>query len=147
MRRVPHCLFSFAFYFAVAVLALSLASAPALARGHDGSGFHGGPWHGGGWHGGWHGGAWYHPGFHYGFYGRHPVIAGGVRLPFAYPYYNPYDYDAPGAWPYAAPLPVYAASAAGQCRTFQGNALVAGSNQPFYGQACLQPDGRWHIIP
>jgi len=138
MRRVPRCVSS----LAVALLALTLAGGPALAHGHGGGHGSGGGSHGGGFHGGgWHGGGRYHPGFYY----HHPVIVGGAVLPFAYPYYDPYYYDTPGAWTYVAPSPIYAAPLPGQCRTFQGNALVAGSNQPFYGQACLQPDGQWHI--
>lgn len=46
--------------------------------------------------------------------------------------------------PAAAPAPTPAA--ASNCRQYQGNATVDGQNQPFYGTACLQADGKWHIV-
>ena len=33
----------------------------------------------------------------------------------------------------------------GNCRQYQGDATIDGRNQPFYGTACLGPDGKWHI--
>ena len=142
MRRVP-------LTTTLALLAALLAPMPAVfAHGHGGHGHAG---HGGGSHGGFHGGGFHHGGFHHGgfhheFFHHHAVIAGGVAWPFAYPYYNPYYYDYPGTWTYVVPSPLYAAPLAGDCRTFQGDALIAGTSQPFYGSACLQPDGQWHIV-
>jgi hypothetical protein len=74
----------------------------------------------------------------------------GVYGPPAY-YYPPpaYYYPPPPAY-YYSPAPVYVAPPAPasnvQCREYQGNATIDGSEQPFYGRACLQPDGRWHIV-
>ncbi|HEX9463106.1 MAG TPA: hypothetical protein VGB82_10950 [Alphaproteobacteria bacterium] len=41
--------------------------------------------------------------------------------------------------------PLQAQPAPGECRAFQGDAVFAGTTQPFYGTACFQPDGAWHI--
>lgn len=49
---------------------------------------------------------------------------------------------------YQPPAPVYAAPAptvSSNCRTFNGDATIDASGQPFYGTACLESDGRWHI--
>jgi hypothetical protein len=35
----------------------------------------------------------------------------------------------------------------GQCTVFNGDAVIDGSGQPFYGRACIFTDGRWHIVP
>jgi hypothetical protein len=32
------------------------------------------------------------------------------------------------------------------CREFHGDAMVNDTGQPFYGTACLQDDGLWHIV-
>jgi hypothetical protein len=60
-------------------------------------------------------------------------------------YYPPpaYYYPPPPAY-YVPPAPT--ATPAPSCRTFNGDASVDESGQPFYGTACLQPDGRWHIV-
>jgi hypothetical protein len=34
----------------------------------------------------------------------------------------------------------------GNCRQYRGDAKVDGRSQPFYGTACLQPDGKWHVV-
>lgn len=34
-----------------------------------------------------------------------------------------------------------------QCTVFNGNAVIDGSGQPFYGRACIFTDGRWRIMP
>ena len=65
-----------------------------------------------------------------------------------------YFYPAP-VYPYPAPLAVAPApvvvqpqvAAAPYCREYQGDAIIDGTNQRFYGTACLQPDGAWHIVP
>lgn len=33
------------------------------------------------------------------------------------------------------------------CRQFHGDATIDASGQPFYGTACFESDGRWHIVP
>lgn len=59
----------------------------------------------------------------------------------------------PPAPVYVAPQPAPASTApspppsqTGNCRQYRGDATIDGRNQPFYGTACLQPDGRWHIV-
>lgn len=102
-----------------ALATLALSGAPAAAHGHGGHGGHFGGHHGGGFH---------H--FHHGFHHFH----GGFFRPFWF---------GPTYWP----PPYYSVPAPGQCRVFQGDALIAGTNQPFFGTACWQPDGMWHIVP
>lgn len=130
--------------------ALMLASAPAVAGhgGGHGGGMHGGGMHGGGMHGGFHHGGGFHH-FHHGF-----TTFGGFGFGpyFGYPYYYPYYYGYPYPYGYApdayvVPSPLYSVPSPGQCRTFNGDALIAGTNQPFYGTACWQSDGAWHITP
>ncbi len=79
---------------------------------------------------------------------------GAVVGPPAY-YYPPpvYYYPPPPVYYYPpAPtvtyMPAPAATPAPQryCREYQGNATIDGSQQPFYGTACLEPDGKWHIV-
>jgi len=98
----------------------------------------------------------------------------GVGVPTYYPpppvyYYPPPPvYYAPPPVVYSPPPqviytqpsgPVYAAPQQGQsptvtppppqtgnCRQFQGDATVDGQSQPFHGTACLQSDGKWHIV-
>ena len=87
-------------------------------------------------------GRWQH-GYHQGRVGWWGVI-GNVW------YVNPppvYAYAPPVA---VAPVPVPVQPriyAAPYCREFQGDAIIDGTNQRFYGTACLQPDGAWHIVP
>ena len=65
-----------------------------------------------------------------------------------------FNFGFPGYWPapyyYYPPPPAYyvpAPVATGpQCREWRGDALNEQTGQPFYGTACLQPDGRWHIV-
>ncbi len=58
------------------------------------------------------------------------------------PVYNGPIYAAPQqtSSPVAPPPPQ-----TGNCRQYQGDATIDGRNQPFYGTACLGPDGKWHI--
>jgi hypothetical protein len=71
--------------------------------------------------------------------------------PPAYYYPPPVYYAPPPPVVYYAPPPVMQApviqpSAAPQnCRTYNGDATIDASGQPFYGTACVGPDGRWHI--
>lgn len=61
-------------------------------------------------------------------------------------YYGP-SYYAPS---YYSPRPVYytppAAVAPPTCRKFDGDAVNDDSSELFYGTACLQSDGKWHIV-
>jgi hypothetical protein len=65
------------------------------------------------------------------------------------PYYAPtYYYPPPVVY---APPPVYYApprtlAPAPYCREYRGDATIDNSGQPFYGRACLEADGRWHIV-
>ncbi|MGE5538881.1 MAG: hypothetical protein ACM30I_09700 [Gemmatimonas sp.] len=69
-------------------------------------------------------------------------------------YYYPapvYPYPDPYALPViAGPPPVVtvvpAPAAPQTCREYHGDAIINGTNQPFYGTACLEPDGQWHIV-
>jgi hypothetical protein len=84
----------------------------------------------------------------------------GIGLNFGAPccYYAPwpyYHYPAYYPPPYyyyppPPPPPAYYApprvAAAPQCREWRGDAKNEQTGQPFYGTACLMPDGRWHIV-
>ena len=64
-------------------------------------------------------------------------------------YYPPVVYTPPPV--VVAPPPVVPPAApppaqTGYCRQYNGDATIDGKNQPFYGTACRQPDGRWHIV-
>ena len=64
-------------------------------------------------------------------------------------YYYPPAYYYPPPVAYAPPPPVYYAppqAVAPVCRDYHGDATVDGQGTPFYGRACLQTDGRWHIV-
>ena len=120
---------SFQTFGFIAALAAGLAfSAPARAD-----------WHGG--HGGFHHGGFHHDHFH-----------GGVFLGFGpfWPYYDPYFYPYPAYYPYypvpyGAPAPTTISPQA-NCVKFNGDATNDQTGQPFYGTACMQPDGKWHIV-
>ncbi len=49
----------------------------------------------------------------------------------------------PPATPTASPAPPPRQT--GNCREYRGDATIDGKSQPFFGTACLQPDGKWHI--
>ena len=103
----------------------------------------------------WHGG---HGGFHHGGF-RHDHFRGGVFLGFGgfgpiWPYYDPFFYPYPAYYgpppayypaPYGASVPVTAAPQA-NCVRFNGDATNDQTGQPFYGTACMQADGKWHIV-
>ena len=118
--------------------ALAVGAAAAAARGHGGG--HGG--HGShGHHGGGHG----H--FHSAIIGAAPFYPPGLL----YPYYAPYAFYDPYAVVYPPDViivttPLYTAPVLGECRPFQGNAVMAGTIQPFFGTACFQSDGAWHAV-
>jgi hypothetical protein len=91
--------------------------------------------------------------FYYGppvYYAPPPVYY--APPPAYYPPPAPPVYYAPPAPPaYYTPNPVPAPTAAapqpsGNCRQYNGDATIDGQNQPFYGTACLQADGKWHIM-
>jgi hypothetical protein len=52
----------------------------------------------------------------------------------------------PVAAPAVAAPPAAAQPPAGNCRQYRGDATIDGVNQPFYGTACLQGDGKWHVV-
>ena len=90
----------------------------------------------------WRSGYWYH-GRHTGYFGWWWVIG-----PSWYYYPAPvYPYP-PEIAVLPAPQVVTPAPAPAKpyCREFQGDAIINGSNQRFYGTACLMPDGSWHIV-
>jgi hypothetical protein len=73
--------------------------------------------------------------------------------PYYYPpqqgYYAPgaYAQSAPGAYAQSAPADTVSPSSASKnCRTFRGDATVDSSGKPFHGRACLESDGRWHVV-
>ena len=106
---------------AAAVAIVAAASTPAAAHGHGGSRFV--------------------FGFNFGppccYWGPHYYAP-------AYSYYPP-----PPPVVYAPPPAAYYApppAPAPYCRDYHGDATIDGQGQPFYGRACLQADGRWHIV-
>ena len=121
------------------------AAAPAMAqrydhRGYDHRGYdhRGGGWHGGGWRGGDNSG---------GIIGGAllglvdgGVIGGALAAP------PPADYAPPPVYYAPPPAAYYAPPQPRNCQTFNGDASIDASGAPFYGTACLQADGRWHIV-
>lgn len=58
-----------------------------------------------------------------------------------------YAMPPPPAFYYPPPVAYAPAPAqAPYCREYRGDATIDGSGQPFYGTACLETDGRWHIV-
>lgn len=99
----------------------------------------------------WRGGHWFH-GPHAGRDGWWWVIDGGWYFypapvyPYPDPYALPMVVPPPGPPPVAAaPTPPPVAQAP-YCREYNGDAIINGNNQPFYGTACLEQDGAWHIV-
>src|SRR4051812_2857729 len=70
------------------------------------------------------------------------VGVGGYWGPSYYPYYYPPAYYYPPPPAYVTPAPPYQSS---YCRQFNGDATIDASGGPFYGTACMGPDGKWHI--
>jgi hypothetical protein len=62
-----------------------------------------------------------------------------------YLYSGPSYYYAPPPRVLYVPAPIVRPT--GQCTVFNGDAVIDGSGQPFYGRACIFTDGRWHIVP
>lgn len=98
------------------------------------------------------------PGYHRGYRPRSGVSIGfawssGPRWVAPPPVYAaPPIYVAPPVYvpppAYVPPRTVYTAppAPAPYCREYQGDAIIDGTNQRFYGRACLQPDGSWRIV-
>jgi hypothetical protein len=93
----------------------------------------------------WRGGHWFH--------GRHEDRDGWWWVIGGSWYFYPaptYPYPDPATLPaIAAPTPatVVPAPAPSQtCREYHGDAIINDTNQPFYGTACLESDGQWHIV-
>jgi hypothetical protein len=102
---------------AVAGVLLGAATTPPPA-----GGYYGYPGYGG--YGGYHG----YPGnYGYGYPGYAPPQTAAV---------------APPPTGTVAPSP----STSHDCRTFHGDAIIDGSQQSYYGTACREADGRWHIV-
>lgn len=79
----------------------------------------------------------------------------GPYLPFYDPYYYyppPYAYYPPPVYyaPSYAPVyytaPVAQAAPSVNCLRFDGDATNDQTGEPFYGLACVQSDGKWHIV-
>ncbi len=93
---------------------------------------------------------------------EHSHVSVGIGLgfggwPYYYPppayYYPPPVYYVPPAVYYTPPPPVYiapmptpATATPSECRVFSGDATNDQTGKPYYGRACLWPDGRWHIV-
>jgi hypothetical protein len=83
-----------------------------------------------------------------GFYGYSGYGYGGYAGEATYPGYSGYGYPGYPAQMGTAAATVATLPRASQiCRTFRGDATVDSSQQPYYGTACLEADGRWHIVP
>lgn len=75
--------------------------------------------------------------------------------PYYYPpqqgYYPPQQGYAPDAYaqnaPQSAPSETVSPSPSKNCRTYRGDATIDSTGRPFYGRACLESDGRWHVVP
>jgi hypothetical protein len=91
----------------------------------------------------WHSGRWMHV-RHNGRDGWWWVIGDAWYFYPApiYPYPDPYALPV-----LAAPGPTVVVPAPQQqCREYQGDAVMNDNGQPFFGTACLGPDGQWHIV-
>ncbi|MGB8273681.1 MAG: hypothetical protein WCF16_00245 [Alphaproteobacteria bacterium] len=99
-------------------------------------------------------------GFGYGYgHGRHyghsrlffdfafgPYYAPYYYRPYYYPPYYPPVYYAPPVYYSRPPVVVQQPAPSAYCRDFRGDATIDANGQPFFGRACLQPDGQWHIV-
>ena len=100
------------------------------------------------WRAQWHRGHWHH-GSHHSRFGWWWVI--GPRWYFYPQPTYPYPPEivvipAPSPVPVPPAPPSVSATPAPYCREFQGDAIINGTDQRFYGTACLEPDGVWHIV-
>ncbi len=80
----------------------------------------------------------------FGPYPYYPHHRGYYGAPAYYYGPPPVYYAPPPPVVYYQPPPVYRAPS--NCRTWNGDADVDATGQPFYGTACLGADGRWHIV-
>lgn len=81
-------------------------------------------------------------GWHHGGH-THFFLGFNFGWPAYYYYYPPPVYYYPPPPPrvvYVQPRP------APVCRWFRGDATDDASGRPFHGRACLESDGRWHIV-
>jgi len=120
--------------FLAVLLLVLVASAPAYARVFVSLGFPFFPFYGP---------AYYYPPPAYAYY----------PPPYYYPpqpgYYPPqqgYAAPAPDAYAQSAPSNTVSPSATKNCKTFHGDATIDSSGKPFHGRACLEADGRWHVV-
>ena len=109
------------------LLATALAGSVLLAAAADSAGA-----------GGWRHGRFGHGGFHHGHHGHSSFVLGLSFLVPLYPYRRAYAYDPPPRVVCVDRPPV--------CRRFNGDATVDATGGRFFGTACLQADGRWHIV-
>jgi len=123
-----------AFRFLAVLLFALVVSAPAHARVFVSFGFPFFPFYG--------------PAYYY------PPPAYYYPPPYSYPpqgYYPPQQgYAAPDAYaqsaPQSAPAQTVSPTASKNCRTYKGDATIDSSGKPFYGRACLEADGHWHVV-
>ena len=92
----------------------------------------------------------------------HGRVFVGIGFGPVFPFYDPWYYPAYAYYPppvyYPPPAPVYyaptyyappapvAAAPSVNCTRFKGDAVNDDSGEPFYGIACMQADGKWHIV-
>jgi hypothetical protein len=84
----------------------------------------------------------------HGWHGGHSRVFLGLNFGAPAYYYPPpyYYYYPPPVYYVPPPRVVYAPPPAPVCHTFRGDATIDASGAPFYGTACLEADGRWHIV-
>jgi len=89
----------------------------------------------------------------------HGHVSVGIGIGTVFPFYDPWYYSRPAYayYPppvyYPPPAPVYyaptapvAAVPSTNCTRFKGDAINDDTGEPFYGIACMQADGKWHIV-
>jgi hypothetical protein len=59
--------------------------------------------------------------------------------------YAPDSY-APQSAPPSYPAQTVSPAAARNCRDYRGDATIDSSGRPFHGRACLESDGKWHVV-
>lgn len=86
-----------------------------------------------------------------------PATAGThVAVGVGFGYYAPWPYYPPPPVYYVPPPVIYypptyymppqpTVTPSGNCRVFNGDATHDETHTPFYGTACLGPDGKWHV--
>jgi hypothetical protein len=127
--------------FLMALFVAVVASFPAAAGGNTSFHFGVSSGHGHRHHGHHH---WRHHHHHHRHWGHHHYRPRSTVFLYSGPSYY---YVPPPRVIYYDPYPVPIARPTGQCTVFNGDAVIDGSGQPFYGRACIFTDGRWHIVP